>query len=395
MPPDSSYVPDYVSDRGPTEYFHGRVRILANFGKLVKDSMDTGGGSTFLIQGAPGVGKTALLYVLSKRAKERGWRIAEIKPTALWTPNELRRSLGQKVRSKLPKNVQIGLQMGQAGVVAEWALATTQSILDAGKRPLLLILDEAQTLGTTNKPPSQELEGVATNVLDSIHNGGLERPVILLTAGLGPTLEAFETLGVSRFKEGCVVELGALSKASERAVIQDWLVKEGGAKGDPAPWIDAIAQQTHGWPRHVHSYAEHAAGHLKEKGGIMTPQGLKIVMELGEEGRKQYYKQRVSKFYGDQLQCLVTSIANTPFGEPTSRLEIVSSLAQTYGNDQAEDLLKDFIEKGILEKSGKGLSISIPSMHTWLKEEYGHERIEPTRERKARPTPPKDFGMER
>ncbi|MCY4158912.1 MAG: hypothetical protein OXF48_04815, partial [Bacteroidetes bacterium] len=156
-----------------------------------------------------------------------------------------------------------------------------------------------------------------------------------------------------------------------RAVIYDWLTKEGGAQGNPAAWIDAIVQETHQWPRHVHSYAKHAAEHLKENGGIMTTQGLNAVIESGQEGRKQYYKQRVSKFYGDQLQRLMSSISNNPLGEPISRLAIISSLAQTYDDDKAEDLLKDFIEKGILEKSGKGLSIPIPSMHAWLKEEYG------------------------
>ncbi len=399
MPPDTSPIPDYVSDRGPTEYFHGRVRILANFDKLVEDSMKPRGASTFLIQGAPGAGKTALLYELGKIAEKRDWKVVKIKTSALWDRAKMLRALGigkwpgiSRISMSLLEILETGISFSEPA-----RSSTSMDAVDRSKRKnerLILVMDEAQKLASAKNQPADRLED-AKELLESIHNGELSRPVILLTAGLGPTLEAFETLGVSRFKEGCVVELGALSKASERAVIQDWLVKEGGAKGDPAPWIDAIAQQTHGWPRHVHSYAEHAAGHLKEKGGIMTPQGLKIVMELGEEGRKQYYKQRVSTFYGDQLQCLVTSIANTPFGEPTSRLEIVSSLAQTYGNDQAEDLLKDFIEKGILEKSGKGLSISIPSMHTWLKEEYGHERIEPTRERIARPTPPKDFGMER
>ncbi len=366
-------------DRGATPYFHGRKQILANFDKLVKDSMDTQTGSTFLIQGAPGVGKTALLDVLSKRAKGRGWEIAEIDPPALWDPEELAYYLGKGTRAQITSmSGQVGVDAvvkaeGKLDVAVQRHRPKTLKILADGKRPLLLILDEAQTLGTTNKPPSQELAGVATNVLNSIHNGRLKRPVILLAAGLGTTIEAFGALGISRFAEGYVAELGALSKESERAVIQDWLVKEGGTKGDPAPWINAIVQETQGWPRHVHSYAKHAAEHLKEKGGLMTPQGLKIFMELGEEGRKQYYKQRVSTFYGDQLQCLVNSISNTPFGEPTPRLEIVSSLAQTYGNDQAEDLLKDFIEKGILEKSGKGLSISIPSMHTWLKEEYGEK----------------------
>ncbi len=32
----------------------------------------------------------------------------------------------------------------------------------------------------------------------------------------------------------------------ERVVIQDWLQLEGRAKGDPTPWIDAIARETHG-----------------------------------------------------------------------------------------------------------------------------------------------------
>jgi len=202
----------------------------------------------------------------------------------------------------------------------------------------------------------------------------MKRPVILLAAGLGTTLDTFESLGISRFSEGCFVELGALSRESERAVIYDWLTKKGGAKGDPTAWIDAIVQETHQWPRHVHSYAKHAAEHLKANDGIMTTPGLNAVIELGQEGRKQYYKQRVSKFYGDQLQCLVSSISNNPLGEPISRLAIMSSLARTY-DDKAEDLLKDFIEKGILKKSGKGLSISIPSMHTWLEEEYGIERV--------------------
>ena len=401
MPLDTSPIPDYVADRGPTKYFHGRVRILANFDKLVKDSMEPGGGSTFLIQGAPGVGKTALLYECEKLAKESDWRIAKIKPTALWTPNELRRSLRQKVRSKLPKKVQIGLQLGQAGVVAEWARATTLSILGAGKKPLLLILDEAQTLGTTNKPPSQELAGVATNVLDSIHNGGLERPVILLAAGLGTTIEAFGALGISRFAEGCVVELGALSKESERAVIQDWLVKEGGAKGDPAPWIHAIAQKTHGWPQHVHSYARHAAGHLKEKGGLMTPQGLKIVMELGEEGRKQYYKQRVSGFDGNELVCLYEAVAGINSRTPFNKDLVLSPLNRKYGDARADKIFKKFIDKGVISVVGTAMySVPIPSMHDWMRSEFEYVKeqmaaFRDARETEARPTPPKDFGMER
>ncbi len=109
-----------------------------------------------LIQGALGAGKTALLDVLSKRAKERGWSIAKIKPTALWTPSELRRSLGQKVRSKLPKKVQIGLQLGQAGVVAEWTQETTLRLIRIHSLVPFGVVgyDEIRVLGTEEFMPS-------------------------------------------------------------------------------------------------------------------------------------------------------------------------------------------------------------------------------------------------
>ncbi len=250
MPSNIPRRSNIVSDRGPAKYFHGRVRILANFDKLVKDSMKPRGASTFLIQGAPGAGKTALLDVLSKRAKESGWSIAEIDPPALWDPEELSYYLGKGTRAQITSvSGQVGVDAvvkaeGKLDVAVQRHRPTTLKILAAGKRPLLLILDEAQTLGTTNTPPSQELAGVATNVLNSIHNGRLKRPVILLAAGLGMSKASFVGLGILRFKGGCFVELGGLGKDSERAVIKDWLVKEGGAKGDPTPWIDQIAQKT-------------------------------------------------------------------------------------------------------------------------------------------------------
>lgn len=74
---------------------------------------------------------------------------------------------------------------------------TVLEILEGGKKPLLLMLDEAQVLGMIDIPPSDRW--VATSVLNSIHNGKLGKPVILLAAGLGMTLNSFGSLGISRF----------------------------------------------------------------------------------------------------------------------------------------------------------------------------------------------------
>ncbi len=404
MSPDSSHIPDYIADRGPAKYFHGRVRILANFDKLVKDSMKPRGASTFLIQGAPGAGKTALLDVLSKRAKRSGWEIAEIDPPALWDPEELAYYLGKGTRAQITSvSGQVGVDAvvkaeGKLDVAVQRHRPTTLKILAAGKRPLLLILDEAQTLGTTNTPPSQELAGVATNVLNSIHNGRLKRPVILLAAGLGPTEEAFRSLGISRFKGGCFVELGALGRASERAVIKDWLVKDGGAKEDPAPWIDQIAPKTHGWPQHISAYGDAAAKQIQSDRGEMTAAGLDIVHRLGAERREAYYRRCAKGISGRGRAILAKLIQNIAPGTGLDEEDIEEFFSMEYNDpDKAKDLFKKAVARGVLHSQDEVYSIPIPSMQSWLISNYARERIEtsPIPRSILPPSRERDSGMER
>ncbi len=136
----------------------------------------------------------------------------------------------------------------------------------------------------------------ASTILNAIHNGQLNKPVALLAAGLSPTLKAFQAFGISRFALGCLVELNALSKESERLVIEDWIKKEGRGQGDPSTWLDAITLETHGWPQHIQCYAGLASVHLEANGGVMLPDGLAPVLEAGHEARKAYYKGRLVYF---------------------------------------------------------------------------------------------------
>ncbi len=258
---------------------------------------------------------------------------------------------------------------------------------------VVLILDEAQKIDVfVGKPVESEV----ISLLERIHNGKLGKPAILLAAGLGPTKASFGKLGISRFSEDCVVELGALSKESERLVIEDWIKKEGRGKGDPSAWMDAIAQETHGWPRHVHSYARHVSDYLKANGGVTTIDGLSSVLEAGHEARKVYHKQRVDGFEPDQIQCLAGSIPDRSVGHPTSRLQIMSAFINKYGDSKAEKLFKDFVSKGILEKREMGYIVPIPSIYTWLKETYTREKIELSREpQKSRVERGRGSGFER
>jgi len=58
-----------IGDRGHARYFHGRKTILADFSNILHLAVHKDyehNGTIFLIQGAPGVGKTALLYKCSE-----------------------------------------------------------------------------------------------------------------------------------------------------------------------------------------------------------------------------------------------------------------------------------------------------------------------------------------
>ncbi len=366
-----------VSDRGPAKYFHGRKQVLSNFRNLLLRAVQNKGGTTFLIQGAPGAGKTALLEKCEKMARGQGWETAEIQPPALWDPDALLRYLGKERRlSFTGGSGQVGVDAvvkanANFDIEVNQHLRTTSGILQDGKKPLLLILDEAQTLGTTNAPPSNQ-SGTATNMLDEIHNGKLNRPVILIAAGLGTTVKAFESLGISGFEGESFVELGALGKEPERAVLHDWLTKEGEAKGAPTDWIDAIAQETYGWPQHIVSYIKPALKQLEADNRVMTAEGLNAVLEAGRGFRLAYYKNRARSFTKEHRHCLARAFADIPLGESTTHKVIEDSLTQEYGETEAKKLFRLGREKGLLEKRDGEYAIPIPSMQDWLVTNYAH-----------------------
>jgi len=361
---DTSHISDFADDRGPAEHFHGRTNILDNFTQILERTTQKRGGTTMLIHGAPGAGKTALLYELEKLAVTSGWETPKnmFYPPALWTPGELRTALGQSIRSKFSIPIGIALQVVPIEIKAEWTQKKTLNILRSGKKPLLLQLDETQTMGTTNAPP-EGFKSVATNMLDAIHYGKLGRPVILMAAGLGESRTAFSDLGISRFRAGCEIELGALSKEAERAVIRDWLIKDGGAKGDPT------AQKTHGWPQHITAYGDAAAQQIRHDKGAMPPAGLEIVYQVGMKRREAYYKQRVNGFRGDEMDCLYGAIAGSKSGVPFNEGMIFEPLKKKYGYERAEKIFKKILDKGILSLVSTKYYVQIPSMHDWMKSE--------------------------
>ena len=371
-PQPSSFAPD----RGPAKYFHGRKQILGDFRKILRYSKQNNWGTTFLIQGAPGAGKTALLAECERLARGIGWKIADIDPLALWNPDELEQSLESKKKFKVEggsAGVTI-LGIGRAGVNAGMLPQTVKTLLQKGGEPLLLTLDEAQTLGKKDVLPPDQAH-IASSVLNAIHNGKLDKSLILLAAGLGTTVESFRSFGISRFEGNSLVELGALGKEAERAVLHDWLTEDGGVKGDATAWIDAITQETHGWPQHILSYVKPALDQLHADKGVMTAEGLNAVLEAGHARRVAYYKQRAQGFPEEERQSLARPFSDIPIGESVQLSKIMSSLTQDYSQDKAETLFRRAVERGLIDERGGRYVIPVPSMHDWLVSNYACEQI--------------------
>ena len=371
----SSTVKPATLERGEARYFHGRVKILDDFKELLGRAKAGNSGTSVLIQAAPGAGKTALLHEYARIAWAQRWQTAEIDPDGLFDPAELSKSLRLPLPAKRQETKMGGnVQFLHRESTSEHYLPTTLDILESGRKPLLLLLDEAQTTAAVIPRSNHEQFTNALKFVKAIHNGKVGRPVILIAAGLGATSAAFNSLGISRFDPKCRINLEPLSEGSRQAVIQDWLLEEGGAKGDPASWIHAIVRETHGWPQHIMAYVWPALKQLKLTEGELTPEGLETVLKEGRKGRIRFYEARAQDFPREQLHCIARVIAHAPSGTSIAKMDLIASLRLDYDHDTAEKIFTLALHKGILDMRDNLYVVPIPSMHDWLVDNFARYR---------------------
>ena len=250
---------------------------------------------------------------------------------------------------------------GKAEITIDHLPRTPLDILKTGDAPLLLILDEAQHLGEDSRITGGHKDDVR-DILDQIHNGKLRKPVILLAGGLGMTDRALEALGLSRLAEECTFDMEPLEEEEERQVIKDWLEKEGKAKGDTTEWVDAIAEETHCWPRHIHSYSTSAAHVLKQSGGEMTEEGLRIIMERGRVNRREYYRGRTKTLSYNEFNGLAELFQHVSLEIGLTDEEIKRAIGKS-GFERS-------LSKGVLYRKGLRYSIPIPSLRDYMVREW-------------------------
>jgi len=104
-----------IPDRGPLPYFHGRKEIRQTFKEYLAHYKKERTGTTFLIQGAPGAGKTALLDKMSSKANKKGWKVAKIRIKDLYSPMSMAQSLGKSYTIDKEYSAKIGITFFEGG----------------------------------------------------------------------------------------------------------------------------------------------------------------------------------------------------------------------------------------------------------------------------------------
>ena len=373
---------------------------------------------SWLFQGAPGAGKTALLAELQKiivpnsDGTPTNLNVCMLKKEALNSAVELESEL----LSLFPDNLlgalirKIGLKIsllgfGSAEISAEkkaaaeaWRQKVRKAQLNPGKYPpLLVMIDEAQ--GIEHKARAQ---------LGWLHEGTHGLPILPVFGGLAWTRKHFKAITpvLSRIDDDRALTLEKLPEKDCLDAVRKFLKKFRVVASPQATeeWAQAIAEDCMGWPQHLHVGLHGMARALIAPG---VDGNLDRLDETDLIEARQYAEKRRNAYYSDRLasenlkgnrclsavavSCLRSSGDSASRATMQKKIRKVSDEAGGMGADHEFALpeettprqyVEGMIHAGILHEDGDGyLSVPIPCFHNYLLEkleQWEQDRKPPT-----------------
>ncbi|MCY3793287.1 MAG: AAA family ATPase [Gammaproteobacteria bacterium] len=304
-----------AGERGDPLVFSGRgdeiKRIIRASGNSPHDGAR---GQTFVIWGAPGAGKTALIHELARRLSAGGAStvILEMVPSdegVMAVYQTLLSAISgippEEARTTRSKGTAVA---GGVGGVVSGKRVTGESVapqvaLDAAMiaarcsperlsrtQPVVVFVDEVQNL----RPGSG-----AAKLLEDLHTQG-KLPVLLVCAGLSTSSARLADAGISRVSASHQIRLGGLAAdeaidCAERtlAFSRQWGVDAPGE--EIKVWAEDIAEASDLWPRHLQCYLQAVWALLAEQDApSLASASLEDALAKGRELREAYYLDRLS-----------------------------------------------------------------------------------------------------
>ena len=403
-----------TKDRGASPFFSGRSQEIEDVELSIEGVMERlrvgkprpASDGTWLFQGSPGAGKSALLEKLTERwnAKEQeGAPIAlHIRPDIIQSQAKLVAGIadavataynGIKPADKLRQIVEVDrgsmadiggeflikastqIQEGKSIVTNSreltWETLTRFFPRKNWKRPIVLLLDEAQGLRRW-KGPSE---------IPNLHQGIHGLPIITIFAGLSDSFDVLRTHGISRMSHRRRLTLGALEQQEAEAAVMLMLDKFRVGGAHHYDWARQIARDCNGWPQHLQTGLQALAKAVVDNDGMLGPtEGAfaDTVLKKSETYRNEYYGERLDHDLAGSIGLL--HIALDAARPPGKTLAELKNIITEHANDRKEYkyqlpnmldasmFLNRLIERGFLQqaKSGHRLVCPIPSMADYI-----------------------------
>ena len=405
-----------TKDRGESPFFSGRNQEIEDVELSIEGVMERlrlgkskpASDETWLFQGPPGVGKTALLEKLEDRWNSEGREgdpialpirpdivlnqanlIAKI-ADAVATANDdaekadkLRQTISVDrgsttgIGSELVIKASTQINKAKSAVTnpreLNWEALTRLFPRESWKRPIVLLLDEVQSLHRW-KGPSE---------ISNLHQGIHGLPIIPIYAGLSDSFEALRTHDISRMARRRRVTLGALDQreAEASAMLMLDAFRVGGTHREH--WARRIARECSGWPQHLQTSLQSLAEAVVDNNGVLGPtEGAfaDSVSEMSETYRNEYYEERLDDDLAGSIGLVHIALdAARPPGKTLAELkDIVANRAngsKEYKHQLPEMLdvsmfLNRMIKRGFLQlsRSGRRFACPIPSMTDYIRE---------------------------
>ncbi len=409
------------TDKEHALYFVGRQDIITGIENTVAELQESIAGRTaaelfaadvplsdqrtWLVQGAPGAGKTALQTHLRQiwGQRENGPIAIQVSIRDLKDESVLTQKIADRISHRgaalltQVRNLELAgrltLEGGEIGVKTDKAkqsetlrLGDLWRLYDRGLwarirshlsdqyrseasalRPVVLLFDEIQKL----HPQGEEL------LLD-LHLGSHGLPMVAVLAGLAWSRARLKEAGLSRFSYGHVRTLAPLAEP-EAADAVHCLLQDHHIKGyQDVDIAGKIARWSNGWPQHLQNYISALAGEVADRKGDLTQLDEARIRREGDLARKSYYQERLTDSRITACENLLADVAVMIGPNGTSESKLLKLLRQRTWDEEREpadlmpedmksrEFIDELIRSGIIHRENRRIMIPIPSFRQYL-----------------------------
>lgn len=361
-----------IGDRAAPVVFAGRAAEFALLESAVRGVQRGENGHTVVMQGVPGIGKTALRDEFAARSlapdASGGKAIMPVKLNASslgFKPIAIVEQVDRKFRALESSDGWAASRAPDSlGVVLEDYVSQR-----LGRRgsTIVLLVDEAQNL--------QDTSTVRTH-LEELHNDGAgETPMMLACFGLGNTVDRLAELGLSRLAQGRVRSIGVLSNEEARQAVvgtlEDVLACHTFEGRERSKWIDdaanVILEDSGNFPHHLTNGCS-ALAQAVLLDGIDASPPANVVRETARGYRREYYEARLRPWsrYETALACafMESGSGQTRTRAIVAALRTVASRGEPTSEEAAWDVVEGICGAGFMEERGDSIHALLPSLMT-------------------------------